>query len=353
MLDIENLEYCVGSFGISNLNFKVPDGSYTVILGPSGSGKSLLIELIAGIIQPHNGMIRIAGRNVTRLRPGTRGAGIVFQDYALFPHLTVKENILFSKTEGLTRIEKTERMTDIAGALSITGLLNRRIGGLSGGEKQRVALARTLMPGPGILLLDEPLTSLDMMLRREAQKLLKKINAEGQTILHVTHDPAEGAYLATHVALMNEGAILQAGCYEEVLSKPCNAFVASFLGVRNFLRLNPGKALPDRVVTSGGWTIPCNSLGRHVEARYAIIQPGQIRMLPSSDGESGHLLFTLEEINRRPGMAECVLTAPEGEEIFVHLPEDHPLPEGRTFSLSVSARDVKLLFGSMSDSDPF
>ena len=237
MLELKNIAKQLGDFSISQVSFTVNEGEYFILLGVSGAGKSLLLEMIAGLVAPDAGTIAMDGKDITKERIQSRGIGLVFQDYAVFPHLTVKENVGYSLHGApYTHARKKEMIHEIAVRMNIDHLLNRKPSTLSGGEQQRVAIARTLVQNPQILLLDEPLSSLDPKLRGEIRSLLRQINRDGQTVIHVTHDYEEAVSLADTIAVMNDGQIIQAGRPEEVFAHPQSEFVAHFIGIKNFYR---------------------------------------------------------------------------------------------------------------------
>ncbi len=237
MLELKNISKNYKQFSLKRVNLKVENGDYFVLLGNSGSGKSLLLELIAGLIHPKEGEIFLNGKNLTNMSIQERKLGLVFQDFALFPHKTVQENILYSlNISGVGKAEKRTKLNDIAANMNIRHLLDRMPGTLSGGESQRVALARTLIKEPDVLLLDEPLSSLDVQLRSGLRTLLKNINKNGQTIIHVTHDYDEAIALGNKVAVIDNGKIIQSGTIQSVFRKPESEFVANFVGVKNFFK---------------------------------------------------------------------------------------------------------------------
>lgn len=208
MLKVDSLEFSIGDFKLGPLSFDLQEGGYLAVSGPSGSGKSLLMELIAGLRMPKAGKIIIDSIDHTFTAPNLKPVVMLFQDYALFPHLSVFENIAFSlrifnkdKTQISTRVHK------ISEYFSIDNLLKRDIGSLSGGEKQRVALARAIAYQPRVLLLDEPLSALDEGLRNGAKETLKSLKNSGQTIIHVTHNSYEVEGLATKSILLYQGFI--------------------------------------------------------------------------------------------------------------------------------------------------
>jgi ABC-type sugar transport system ATPase subunit len=221
MLHVDNLYLRAGDFSVESVSFKIDPGEYYFLLGESGSGKSLILEAITGIRKIQKGSIFIDNRNITEQPVNRRDVGIVFQNLAIFPHKTVFQNIAFSlKQRNWGRKEIEKEVHEIAQRLSIDHLLERYPGSLSGGEHQRVALARTLIMKPRVLLLDEPLTSLDMLLKEDMVELLKEIHGLGQTILHVTHDYHVVSELADRISIIENGRIVQTGTKEEIISAP-------------------------------------------------------------------------------------------------------------------------------------
>jgi molybdopterin-binding protein len=237
MLEIKNISKNLEDFNLKNLNLSVNKGDYFVLLGISGAGKTILLEIIAGITSPDSGEIFLNKKNITKQKIQKRRIGLVFQDYAVFPHLNVKNNIAYPlKNEKLSAFEKNKQILKLAEEMNITHLLNRKTTTLSGGELQRVALARTLALKPKILLLDEPLASLDIQLKNELRSLLRNINKKGQTIIHVTHDYQEVISLANKIAIINNGSIEQTGTPNEIFQHPKSQFIANFTGIKNFFK---------------------------------------------------------------------------------------------------------------------
>lgn len=238
MLSIRNITKSFGSFAVfRSVSFEVGQGQYFVLLGASGVGKSVLLETIAGLIWPDAGRIFLDGRDVTNEKIQKRKFGLVFQNSALFPHMTVYDNIAYPlRCKGLKNSQIQERVDQIAEDFAVTGFLKRRVQTLSGGESQRISLARVVVREPRCLLLDEPLSSLDAKSRPQMRALLRKINRQGQTIVHVTHDYTEAVSLGTHIAVMDAGRIAQAGTVEEVFRRPKSEFIARFVGIRNFFK---------------------------------------------------------------------------------------------------------------------
>jgi molybdate transport system ATP-binding protein len=232
ILEIENLSVDLGEFKLNDVSLKVNERDYVTIIGPTGSGKSILLETIAGFYKPLKGRIVLEGRDITLLPPEKRCVSIVYQDFALFPHMNVFKNIAY----GLRKRERSdsvirEEVGRIAEILGIAHLLHRKPTTLSGGEQQRVAIARALVVKPKILLMDEPFSALDVKMRENLRKLVRKAVREyDTTVLHVTHDFEDVFSLANRVVVMKNGRIMQMGKPEDVFSKPSNDFVADFVG---------------------------------------------------------------------------------------------------------------------------
>ena len=235
MLKLKNISIQLGEFQLKNINLELDKGDYYVLLGKSGVGKTVLLEIVAGLINPDSGQVILNNEDITHKKIQKRKVGIVFQDFSVFPHLTVKQNIAYPlKGTKLNNKQRELLIAEYAELANISHLLDRGTQNLSGGELQRVALARMLITKPDCLLLDEPLASLDIQLKGDLRNLLRKINQNGTSILHVTHDYVEAIALSNKVAVMHEGEIIQKGFTKEVFQKPANDFVANFTGIKNF-----------------------------------------------------------------------------------------------------------------------
>ncbi|HHN48855.1 MAG TPA: ABC transporter ATP-binding protein [Bacteroidales bacterium] len=277
MLRLDKVNMNAGDFAMHNISFSVDAGAYFILLGPSGAGKSLILELIAGFYQPTQGSIFIKRKEITAKPVQEREVGLLFQDFAIFPHLSVFDNIAFPVRKKIkNKNELADLVFDTAASLEVSHLLRRNPSTLSGGEQQRVALARTLIRKPAVLLLDEPLAALDVQLRGGIRSLLRQLNQNGQTIIHVTHDYEEAAILGHRIAVVENNTIAQCGSHDEVFHHPRSEFIANFVGIRNFFI---GRLLPE----SG-----------HV--RKFLVNSFAINILTDSSRESGFAVIRSEDI---------------------------------------------------------
>jgi len=235
-----------GALLLRGVSFSVAAGETVCLLGPSGSGKSTLLRISAGLETAEQGDVRWEGQSILSMPPHLRRFGLMFQDYALFPHLTVTENVAFGlRMQKASKVEMNARVDEVLNQVNLSGFDQRRVTDLSGGEQQRVALARTLAPRPRLLMFDEPLGALDRALREQLLEELRGIlHATGVPGLYVTHDQEEAFTLADKVILLHDGEIVQSGSPEQVFANPLSAWVVDFLGL--------GKVLEGRVAASGG-----------------------------------------------------------------------------------------------------
>lgn len=240
-LTLKNLSKAFpGGAGVKPANVTIPEGAFASILGPSGCGKTTTLMLVAGIEKPDTGTVLLGNRDITHMPVEKRGIGIVFQDYALFPNLTVRENILYGLTGRVSETEAEERLAAMLHLTNLEGMSNRRPSELSGGQQQRVAIARALALKPGLLVMDEPLSALDAWTRTAIGEELREIQkASGVTTLMVTHDRNEALALSDFIIVMNDGRIEQAGTPAEIYDSPKSEFVATFVGGMNIVKL-PG-----------------------------------------------------------------------------------------------------------------
>lgn len=299
MLRLININRRLGEFALTDINIEISEGQYYVLLGRSGAGKTQLLELIAGLEHPDSGSIYLDGENITAKKIQERKIGIVFQDYAVFPHMTIFGNIAYPlKARKVHKEVLHEKVINAAREMNIDHLLDRHTDKLSGGERQRVALARTLVTSPRLLLLDEPLASLDASLKDDMKRLLRKLNKAGQTIIHVTHDYSDALSLARRIGVIHNGKIIQEGSVNEVFNKPVNRFVARYAGIRNFFKI-------DIVSENGKWTgVTKNNLRfnlngmQHPENGLLIVKSEDISLNHKRPEDSSLNIFqgTVEEI---------------------------------------------------------
>jgi spermidine/putrescine transport system ATP-binding protein len=233
LADIQDLTMRYGTLhALDHVSLSIPQGSYTVLLGPSGSGKTTLLSIVGGFLQPTSGRISINGTDCTTMPPAKRPTATVFQDYALFPHMTVGDNVGFGlRMRGVDRTMRGEKSRAMLETVGLPDAFAKKPHQLSGGQRQRVALARALVVEPQLLLLDEPLGALDLKLRRQMQDELKALQQRvGTAFVHVTHDQEEAMALADHIVVMNKGKIEDQGPPAQVYARPTTAFSASFMG---------------------------------------------------------------------------------------------------------------------------
>ncbi len=256
MLSVREICKNLAPFAIKDVSFEVSGDQYFVLLGRTGVGKSVLLETIAGLVCPDAGRIFLDGKDITNEKMQKRKIALVFQNSTLFPHLTVYDNIAYPLRCRKRKTQIRERVAKLAEDFEVTNLLAAKPQTLSGGESQRVSLARAVASEPRCLLLDEPLSSLDSKSRSQMRALLRKINTQDRMqIVHVTHDYTEAVSLATHVAVMEAGTIAQVGTVEQIFQRPKSEFIARFVGIRNFfkgrLQEPQGNGTATRRFTSG------------------------------------------------------------------------------------------------------
>jgi len=331
MIELNDLSVDLGEFVLKNITLSINEGEYFIILGPTGAGKTVLLESIAGLYPIKSGKIWLRGKEVTKVEPEKRKISIVYQDHVLFPHLSVKKNIVFGlKMNKATTDEQENRVEWVAELLGISNLLHRRPDTLSGGEKQKVALGRAIVTQPELLLVDEPLSALDPETRENVQQELRQLHRSlGITILHVTHDFEEAIALGSRIAVIGEGRLMQVGTPEEIFRHPNSEFVARFAMTRNIF---PGKAEKksngDTVfkVDSAEFIIATEANGAH----HASIRPEEILIstepIRSSarncfPGTITHILdkgSTLYVTVSMPPELSCMVTRHSFEELGLH-----------------------------------
>jgi multiple sugar transport system ATP-binding protein len=342
-IDIEGLAtvYPNGVRAVDGLDLTVADGEFFALLGPSGCGKTTLLRTIAGLESASEGTVRIDSADVTRTEPGKRGVAMVFQDYALFPHMTVSENITYPlkvrRVAAATRASVAEKTGD---ELSLQGLLERRPAQLSGGQQQRVALARAIASEGKVLLLDEPLSNLDARLRLEARTFLKKLQKDlGITTVFVTHDQAEALALADRIAVMQAGKLRQLGSPREVFARPANTFVANFIGSTP-MNLLPGTVASHGVSVAGG-SLPAATGSVPAGAEVTVgIRPEYLTL--SKGDVSGPTIRGSVVVAENLGTQSLVTVDCSGTLIGVTVPEEDEPSPGTPVVLTASEQRVLL-----------
>ncbi len=299
-LDIDGLAKRYGDFyAVRDVSLAIADGEFLVLLGPSGCGKTTTLRMVAGFIEPTAGHVRLDGADVTVLPPWRRNAGMVFQSYALFPHLSVAQNVAFGlEMRKLPRADVARRVEEVLALVRLAGYGDRLPRQLSGGQQQRVALARALAIRPDVLLLDEPLSNLDAKLRQEVRVEIRELQRQlGLTTVMVTHDQEEALTMADRLVVMNEGSVRQVGTQRELYERPADRFVAGFVGRSTFLA--GAIETPGRFRTDGGLVLACvgpagaRDGGRGVLA----LRPERLQIAPAPIGALD---------NRLPGTVEFV-----------------------------------------------
>jgi putative spermidine/putrescine transport system ATP-binding protein len=263
-LSLEQLTLAYGkTVAVDRLDLAISQGELIALLGPSGCGKTTTMRAIAGLLAPISGHIHLDNRDITRVSANKRSVGLVFQSYALFPHLTVFENVAFGlRLKGMRGKELEDRVRSGLKTVGLSSFGSRKPGELSGGQQQRVALARSIVMEPKVLLLDEPLSNLDARLRLEMRTELQRVQKEtGVTMIFVTHDQAEALALADRIVVMHNGTIEQTGAPEEIYNRPNSAFVADFVGFENVFSVRAGELDTETGRFALGGAIPCEAKG--------------------------------------------------------------------------------------------
>jgi multiple sugar transport system ATP-binding protein len=329
-LDALTKEFPGGVRALDALDLTIADGEFFALLGPSGCGKTTLLRTIAGLESPTSGEVRIGERVVTSSPPGDRDVAMVFQDYALFPHMTVLDNIAYPlRIRRQPRAERTARADDVGAQLGLAGLMSRRPAALSGGQQQRVALARAVACHPSVFLFDEPLSNLDARLRLEARTFLKRLQRDlAVTTVFVTHDQAEALALADRIAVMEAGRIRQVGTPREVFGRPANTFVANFIGSTP-MNLLPGVAT-DGAVSVGGGTLAMPTGLSGIEAGERVIVGVRPEYVSLSTTPADGALTGEVSIIEHLGVASLVTVEVDSTLIGATVPEDAEPAPGST-----------------------
>ena len=343
-VSLRNITKTFGSLkALDDVTIDFPDGGFFVLLGPSGSGKTTLLRTIAGFIFPDHGSIRIGGLSVERIPVEQREIGMMFQNYALFPNMTVADNIGFGlRVRKCAPAEERRRVGEALELVRLGQLDNRRPHELSGGQQQRVALARAIVTNPAVLLLDEPLSALDKALRVDMQIELKRIQREvGITTIFVTHDQEEALTLSDRIGIMRSGGMVQTGQPRQVYNNPANEFSAGFLGEANILN---GRMEERCLRLSDGAAIPLPAGSAHADA--VAVRPENISISSNepSDGKLARLHGILRRRMFAGAMATCIVDANGRTVKVIARDRDIPdLPDGTPVWLSWNPEDTILI----------
>ncbi len=309
-LSINNINKNFGNYAaLQDINLHIKKGEFLCLLGPSGCGKTTLLRIIAGLETQETGGIVMAGREIGHLAPARRNYGIVFQSYALFPNLTVSDNVGYALKSG--RAEKAARVSELLDMVSLTGTEQRYPAQLSGGQQQRVALARALATSPSLLLLDEPLSALDAKVREKVRQELRHLQRKlGVTTIMVTHDQDEAMEIADTIAVMNQGRIEQVGTPEQIYREPGSRFVAGFVGRANWLsaEINADKqlSLAGRIITAVLPESHTNLTGQTTATLFC--RPEDVRIEEHWQADSSSLMAEVEHVEFHSGQRRAVLS---------------------------------------------
>jgi len=342
-LKLLNITKTYGDFNaVNDLTLTIPEGSFFALLGPSGCGKTTTLRMIAGLEEPTHGTISLGSTEITHTKPYQRPINTVFQNYALFPHLTIFENIAFGlRRRGIKDVD--DQVNKALALVELPHLAQRKPTQLSGGQQQRIALARAIVNRPALLLLDEPLGALDLKLRRQMQIELKWIQKEvGLTFVHVTHDQEEAMTMADTIAVMNEGEIEQMGSPAELYDNPETAFVANFLGQSNLIKGTITGNDGDKLVTDvfgQKISLPKNRSHAVDNSIYAGIRPEKFRISRVETSVSGNILTggKIEDVSYIGVSTQYQVAMPWGQELMVFEQNDDgvaPFSVGESVNIS-------------------
>jgi spermidine/putrescine transport system ATP-binding protein len=356
-LTLKNLTKSFGEFvAVDDLNLVIPEGSFFALLGPSGCGKTTTLRMVAGLEEPSSGSIKIGNVDITYEKPYRRPVNTVFQNYALFPHLSIYENVAFGlRRRGVKDVDgQVQKALEL---VELTHLSSRKPNQLSGGQQQRIALARAIVNRPALLLLDEPLGALDLKLRRAMQIELKWIQTEvGITFVHVTHDQEEAMTMADTIAVMNEGKIEQMGSPADLYDNPRTSFVANFLGQSNLIKgsIIDGSG-SEKVVDIFGSKIALPTSRNHAHDASVLlgIRPEKIRIAPASTVMSGNILHggVVSDASYIGVSTQYQVEMPWGQELMVFEQNDDGTPPLAKGDQVVISWEPIFTFGLPGDQD--
>ncbi|MDN5786074.1 ABC transporter ATP-binding protein [Pseudorhodobacter sp.] len=337
-LSLRNLVKTYGKTEVLHgISLDVADGEFVVFVGPSGCGKSTTLRMIAGLEDVSGGEVRIGDKVVNHLEPKDRDIAMVFQNYAIYPHLTVRKNIGFGlRTAKTPKAEKEKRIEEVAAILSMTDYLDRRPAQLSGGQRQRVAIGRAMVRDPAVFLFDEPLSNLDAQLRAQMRLEIKKLHQRvGTTIVFVTHDQVEAMTMADRIVIMKDGHIQQVGTPAQVYHQPANTFVAQFIGAPS-MNMLPGQVVSGGISVAGRHIArdPCGATG----ALTVGIRPDDLRVTEGRQGSFEGRVTVLEPL----GAETLAYVDIGGQEVVAHADGRKPPALGALVSLAVDPANLHL-----------
>lgn len=339
LIDLVNLTKCFGDHKVlDNINMYVKRNEFLTLLGPSGCGKTTTLRIIAGFEQPTEGKVLFEGKDICQVPPYKRRINTVFQKHALFPHMNVFENVAFGlNIKKVPKDEIRERVKKMLALVNLQGYEERTVDSLSGGQQQRVAIVRALINEPEVLLLDEPLSALDLKLRKDMQVELKRIQKTvGSTFIYVTHDQEEALTMSNTIAVFNEGKIQQIGRPQDIYNEPVNPFVADFIGESNIL---PGVMIRDRYVSFGGHDFVCvdSGFGENTPVDI-VVRPEDVRIVAR---EAGMLEGTVETVTFKGVHYEMTIRSADGFEWLVQ--STAMTPVGETIGMNIGPDEIHVM----------
>lgn len=349
-LRIQGLTKRYGNFtAVDTVSLDIERGEFLTLLGPSGSGKTTILMAVAGFVLPNEGSILLDGNNITALPPERRNFGMVFQGYALFPHMSVAENVAFPlRVRGLSRAARDEKVRAALDLVQLSSFAERLPRQLSGGQQQRVALARALVFDPALLLLDEPLSALDKKLRAELQEELKSLHRRvGRTFINVTHDQEEALSLSDRIAILNHGRLIQHGPAAFLYENPRTRFVADFLGKSNFIQADLVRRDDHYAILRAGTTDLRQDLASIPEIKGKVLlslRPERIRFLNAGEIAANEVTAHIRSWSYLGSGFSIVAGIPDLGDIRINAPANHPsdmLRDGATIRLGWDADAAK------------